>query len=373
MSDVLTESRPPGPNNPTGRATGSTAALFVVADISGYTRFMQRHSPAGSHAREITVRLLKALARAAGPSLRLAEVEGDAVFLYAPTRPDELSGISRDFKESLVRLFLAFRREVDLLAKMDVCDCEACATVGQLKLKQVVHAGEATIEHVSRFEKLFGLDVIVVHRLLKNTVPAGMYLMMTTPARDVLGDFYGLATESRSERLADIGPVDVHVVYEAEIAEYLESSGAQADLPSLLQRAVWKVRLLARTVLDRLKVMIRAASFLVVSAVLVSCLSGPGEADELKNPVTTDPPNASTVADDSTYLVTGIIRSVTPSRSHIVVEHQDIPGFMEAMTMPFAVRDTALLSGVQTGDSIHFRIAVTSSGVFADSVLYVRR
>ncbi|MBT8401594.1 MAG: copper-binding protein [Rhodothermia bacterium] len=58
------------------------------------------------------------------------------------------------------------------------------------------------------------------------------------------------------------------------------------------------------------------------------------------------------------YDADGLIKSITPNRKHMVVAHGDIPGFMDAMTMPFAVADTALLAGVSSGDSIRFEIAV---------------
>ena len=39
----------------------SFPVILVIADISGYTHFMRMHSVVSSHAREITVRLLKSV------------------------------------------------------------------------------------------------------------------------------------------------------------------------------------------------------------------------------------------------------------------------------------------------------------------------
>jgi len=58
------------------------------------------------------------------------------------------------------------------------------------------------------------------------------------------------------------------------------------------------------------------------------------------------------------YTVTGRIRSITPDRDFIMVRHDAIEGFMDAMTMPFAVQDTSVISGVAAGDSVQFEIAV---------------
>ena len=41
-------------------AEETTQGILVVSDISGYTDFVRRHTRSASHARQITVRLLKA-------------------------------------------------------------------------------------------------------------------------------------------------------------------------------------------------------------------------------------------------------------------------------------------------------------------------
>ena len=45
-------------------------------------------------------------------------------------------------------------------------------------------------------------------------------------------------------------------------------------------------------------------------------------------------------------------RVLAASEDQITVNHEEIPGFMPAMTMPYAVKDPALLKAVQTGDLI---------------------
>jgi hypothetical protein len=58
-------------------------ALLLLVDIVGYTKFMRLHRINLAHSQDITQRLLEAMVDAV-PSLRLVEIEGDAVFLYAP-------------------------------------------------------------------------------------------------------------------------------------------------------------------------------------------------------------------------------------------------------------------------------------------------
>jgi Cu/Ag efflux protein CusF len=52
----------------------------------------------------------------------------------------------------------------------------------------------------------------------------------------------------------------------------------------------------------------------------------------------------------------GKVIAVVPSSSQIVVDHKEIPGFMDAMTMGYRIEPSSLLEGVQTGDAIRFTI-----------------
>ena len=52
----------------------------------------------------------------------------------------------------------------------------------------------------------------------------------------------------------------------------------------------------------------------------------------------------------------GKVIAVVPSSSQIVVDHKEIKGFMEAMTMGYKVHPTSLLNAVQAGDQVRFTI-----------------
>jgi hypothetical protein len=60
-------------------------AILLVADISGFTKFMKLHAISTSHAKQIIVRLLKSLMKASKPPLKVAELEGD-LFSFMPYR-----------------------------------------------------------------------------------------------------------------------------------------------------------------------------------------------------------------------------------------------------------------------------------------------
>jgi hypothetical protein len=224
-------------------------ALLLIADISGFTRFMRLHALATSHARQIVVRLLDALVGAARPPLVVAELEGDAVFFYALAPDGDLGRVAADVRQQVLRLVAAFEREVEALAAAPLCVCEACCRVGDLKLKQVAHAGEVAVERVGgRFEKLFGLDVIVVHRLLKNGVPAPAYVLATAPAHAAGLAFPGAEPERRTEACEGVGDVETLVVYRPALDAALAALDDAPPPVPLARTLGWKLRMHARTI-----------------------------------------------------------------------------------------------------------------------------
>ena len=59
-----------------------------------------------------------------------------------------------------------------------------------------------------------------------------------------------------------------------------------------------------------------------------------------------------------TYQVGGQVLAVRPETSEILVRHEDIKGFMPAMTMPYRVKDAALLKDRAAGDLITATLTV---------------
>lgn len=58
------------------------------------------------------------------------------------------------------------------------------------------------------------------------------------------------------------------------------------------------------------------------------------------------------------YRLDGQVLAVRPERREVVIRHQDIEGFMSAMTMPFTVQDEALLAGLEPGDLVTATLVV---------------
>jgi protein SCO1/2 len=69
-----------------------------------------------------------------------------------------------------------------------------------------------------------------------------------------------------------------------------------------------------------------------------------------------------------TYQVKGVVHEVQPTRQKVVIAHEKIPGYMDAMTMTFDVKNTNELTGLKPGDDISFRMVVTEDDGWIDQV-----
>ncbi len=154
--------------------------FLLIADIAGYTRFMKLHKWSLVHAQDIVAQLLEAVIDAAEPKLKLAKLEGDAAFFYASF--DTGSEPKLAFvAEQVAAIYRAFHRRVTDLALNTLCPCDGCRQAGDLKIKLVGHVGDVAVQKVKNLTELAGVDVILVHRLLKNEVPVPEYLLITDP------------------------------------------------------------------------------------------------------------------------------------------------------------------------------------------------
>ncbi len=61
----------------------------------------------------------------------------------------------------------------------------------------------------------------------------------------------------------------------------------------------------------------------------------------------------------------GEIIATVPNASQIVVEHEEIKGFMEAMTMGYRIDPPSLLVGLKQGDQVRFTIDVDRRAIIA--------
>jgi hypothetical protein len=156
--------------------------LFVIPDIGGYTRFMLRHEKSPEYAQGVIRTLMEAMLRAKEIPLRVSSIEGDALFLYALRESDELWEREKaTVAATIENFFVAFYAEASRLMREERCGHGACEDIGGLDIKVVVHVGRCVVDRLDRFTTLNGVDVIIAHRLLKNSL-SGSYLFATRAA-----------------------------------------------------------------------------------------------------------------------------------------------------------------------------------------------
>lgn len=181
-------------------------AVLLIADIGGYTRYMNWNRLHLTHAQLTVAKLLEAVIDA-GKGLKLAKLEGDAAFFWAPDGNAKVLVCER-----LSRMHQSFLSRRERLKKDISCECASCSQLESLSLKFVVHEGEVAEQRVKRHVELAGVDVILVHRMLKNTVPVAEYVLMTDPVAHRLDD----ATRRRSKPLLHdfegIGETSTHYI-----------------------------------------------------------------------------------------------------------------------------------------------------------------
>jgi hypothetical protein len=203
-------------------------AVFLIADIGGYTRFMKVHRINLTHAQYVVAQLLEAVIDAAAPAFKLAKLEGDAAFFYALAggkgEPD-LASLGERVAE-IRQAFVTRRREIEIDR---VCNCDGCVQASQLTLKFVSHVGDVAFQKVKRLTELAGVDVIFVHRLLKNAVPISEYVLMSEPVHAGLAPAVRDVARESAEDLEGLGETRTYYVALDDLAHPASGTGPSAS------------------------------------------------------------------------------------------------------------------------------------------------
>ncbi|HUD47549.1 MAG TPA: DUF2652 domain-containing protein [Candidatus Baltobacteraceae bacterium] len=204
--------------------------MLLIADISGYTRYMTANAKSLAHSQTIITELIKAVINQIELPLEVAKLEGDAVFLFCrkqnPSQPWPQA--KQKIGGNLLALFDMFSQKIGELSRSTRCDCHACTHIGTLRIKIVVHSGEALFHRIYNFVELAGVDVILVHRLLKNSLKADQYLLLTESARRDLEFPEKIQLSHSEEDYEDIGRVNTFVYLpDAQPAPVAASASAE--------------------------------------------------------------------------------------------------------------------------------------------------
>jgi hypothetical protein len=206
-------------------------ALLLIADIGGYTEYMHFHRSMLGHAEAATRRLLDKIVDAAR-DFDLIEIEGDAAFLSRDAHGLDGVGTLSAVTRAAVAMHRAFHAQRRLI-ELNMCPCQSCTKTSALKLKFVAHVGDVATQTIRHRKKLVGMDVIYVHRLLKNAVTVPEYLLVSDDLFRIGGTASTeLAVHEIAQDLEDIGQVQTFYVEVGDLAAPLTSSPE----PSLLLR-----------------------------------------------------------------------------------------------------------------------------------------
>lgn len=118
---------------------GTHSGYFVIADISGYTGFLAGNELA--HAHGILAEISKLLIEKLSAPFRFVELEGDAVFVFAPEVAVEDSERLVDIIEAC---YAAFRIRLDQMASNTSCEWMRHASrIGRHPTVEQASAGRA--------------------------------------------------------------------------------------------------------------------------------------------------------------------------------------------------------------------------------------
>jgi hypothetical protein len=183
-------------------------ALLFMPDITGFTEFVS--STDIVHAQSIIQEVLELIIESNQLHLEVGEIEGDAIFFYRLGSAPNMT----ELLEQVRFMFTRFHNHLRLFDQQRICPCLACMSASALKLKIVAHFGEVTGFSIKKHNKLFGKDVIILHRLLKNSLGKKEYALFTRPLTEGAGIPFNPPGWYRPEIAAeqyDVGEVEFTV------------------------------------------------------------------------------------------------------------------------------------------------------------------
>ena len=219
--------------------------FFLIPDISGFTQFVSQTEI--SHGQHIISELLEILIDANELDLVLAEIEGDAVLFYKKDKIPE----KHELYKQAQKMFVDFHQHLKKYEGHRICECGACRGAGSLSLKIIAHAGNSEFITVKGHHKPFGSDVILAHRLLKNSIPSSEYLLLSDQllsgdSTTTIEDYPWLNLMPGNSEYESLGVVNYHYSslsdLHASVPEPEVSTSFKTSRPLILETFVEKPR-----------------------------------------------------------------------------------------------------------------------------------
>ena len=70
----------------------------------------------------------------------------------------------------------------------------------------------------------------------------------------------------------------------------------------------------------------------------------------------------------TTHQATGLVVRVDPATAILTVSHDEVPGVMDEMVMPFSVRNPSQMTAIRPGDRVAFRLVVAKAASHIDRI-----
>jgi hypothetical protein len=228
--------------------------LIFIPDISGFTNFV--NNTAIEHSQHIISELLEIIIESNKLGFTISEIEGDAILFYKKDNIPHFEQIFEQTKE----MFIRFHSHLKDIEYNNVCQCGACKSASNLSLKFITHVGETQEVNVNKFNKLIGSDLILAHRLLKNSIKSDGYLLLT--------DSYLAQTIVDKEKLDDWVRISSNIENVDKFGEvsskYIELTPLLSKIPEFLKSE--KVEYLNRK--PDIQILINAPILLVHNALI---------------------------------------------------------------------------------------------------------
>ena len=72
--------------------------------------------------------------------------------------------------------------------------------------------------------------------------------------------------------------------------------------------------------------------------------------------------------DEGPHQGTGVVVEVHHDEGQVVLDHEEIPGVMRAMTMAFSVKDPALLDAAEPGQTVDFEVIYEGGRYYVSAI-----
>ncbi len=196
--------------------------LIFIPDISGFSKFVSNTEI--SHSQHIIAELLEILIDSNELGLNVSEIEGDAILYYKEGELPEFNSILEQIKS----MYFNFHSHLKQYELSRICQCGACTTANDLQLKFVLNYGDVSFNKIKDYIKLFGREVIVAHRLLKNNINEHEYALFGQNLIEAYVDGIDLGSSQWIKELTvgseeyDIGRLDY---------KYTSLSGLHENIP----------------------------------------------------------------------------------------------------------------------------------------------